>query len=110
SGPLTGARNQPAFLNAHIERIGEDVNRIEADFLGHADAVSGVASGLRPCGIDESQFHALSSLAANGPLWRLDSGRSAAACPAPSAGLEPHAEKSSAGRPRRPFPLGDLSP
>src|SRR5262249_55506218 len=49
--------DEPALLDVDIERIGEDVDRVEADLLGHADAVRGALARLRPGGIDEAEFH-----------------------------------------------------
>src|SRR5205085_8083345 len=91
----------PAFLNAQVERIGEDIDGIEADLLGHANAIGGIASRLCPRGIDESQFHGGSSLVADGSVSRLDSGEITSACPASS--VQPEGVGEIAGF--RPEPL-----
>ena len=57
AGPVALALDEPAFLDVEVERIGEDVDGVEADLLGGADAVGGVAAGLCPGGIDEAEFH-----------------------------------------------------
>ena len=55
------AADEAALAGVEIERIGENVDGVEADFLGHADAEGGVAAGLRPGGVDESEFHGIHS-------------------------------------------------
>ena len=44
-------------FDVHVKRIGEDVDGVESDLLGHADAERGVAAGLGPGGVDEAEFH-----------------------------------------------------
>ena len=61
TGPVAFAFDEPAFLDVQVERVGKDVDGVEADFLGHANAVAGVAAGLGPGGIDQSQLHGLFS-------------------------------------------------
>ncbi|GBD35602.1 hypothetical protein HRbin36_00715 [bacterium HR36] len=51
------AFDQTPFADVHIERIGEDVNGVEADLFGHADAPSSVTAGLYPGGVDQTQAH-----------------------------------------------------
>src|SRR5262245_26395123 len=57
AGLVALALDELAFLGVNVERIGEDVDGVEADLLGHANAVGGVATGLGPGGIDEAKFH-----------------------------------------------------
>src|SRR5260370_38904860 len=57
AGPVALALDQQPFFNVQVERVGEDVDGIEANFLGHADAVGGVLAGLSPGGVDEAEFH-----------------------------------------------------
>src|SRR5262249_47694212 len=45
------------LLDVDVERVGKDVNGVEADLLSHANSVRCFASGLGPGGIDEAEFH-----------------------------------------------------
>ena len=46
-----------ALLDVDIQGIGEDVDGVEADLPGHADAVGRVLAGLGPGGVDQAEFH-----------------------------------------------------
>src|SRR5205814_90233 len=48
------ALDEQSFLDVQVEGVGEDVDGIEADLLGLADAEGGVAAGLGPGAVDES--------------------------------------------------------
>ncbi len=45
------------LVDVDIERVGEDVDRIEADFLGLPDSEVGSAAGLDPGRVDEPELH-----------------------------------------------------
>src|SRR2546423_1695342 len=45
------------LADVDVERVGEDVDRVEADLLGHPDAEGGVAPGWGPRGVDQAEFH-----------------------------------------------------
>ena len=62
AGLIAFAADELAFLDVDIERVGEDVDGVEADLLGHADAEGGFAARLGPGGIDEAEFHGCPSL------------------------------------------------
>ena len=49
--------DEPALADVDVERIGKNVDAVEADLLRHANAVGRLPARLRPRGIDESQFH-----------------------------------------------------
>src|SRR5439155_8247603 len=55
------ALDPAAFLDVQVKRIGKNIDRIEADFLGHANSIGRVLAGLSPGGVDESQLHGFSS-------------------------------------------------
>ncbi len=55
--PPTFMANQPPLANVDVERVGEDVDRVEADFLRLADAPARFASRLGPRRINQSQLH-----------------------------------------------------
>src|SRR5439155_789473 len=57
AGPVALALDEAALLDVDVERVGEDVDGVEADLLGHADAVGGFAAGLGPGGVDQSELH-----------------------------------------------------
>src|SRR5262249_37079429 len=57
AGPVALALDKAALLRAQVERVGEDVDGVEADLLGHADAERGVAAGLRPRRVNQSELH-----------------------------------------------------
>jgi hypothetical protein len=40
-----------------VERVGEDVDRVEADLLRHPDAERRVLAGLRPGRVDQAESH-----------------------------------------------------
>src|SRR5262245_11792227 len=62
AGAVAFALDEPAFLGVDVERIGENVDAVEADFARHANAVSGSLAGLDPGGVDETEFHGASPL------------------------------------------------
>src|SRR5439155_7025871 len=51
------AFDQQPLLDVDIERIGKDVDAVETDFAGHANAVSRAFARLRPSRIDQAKFH-----------------------------------------------------
>ena len=57
AGRVALVLDQPLLLDVDVERIGEDVDRVEADLLGLVDAERRPAAGLDPGGVDESEFH-----------------------------------------------------
>src|SRR5207249_4986913 len=65
-----------ALLDVDVERVGEDVDRVEPDLLGHADAEGGVAAGLRPGRVDQAEFHGGMASLVYGSIVMKDAGRS----------------------------------
>ena len=57
SDPFALAADQPAFAGVDVERVGENVDGVEADLFRHLNAERRVAAGLRPCGVDKAEFH-----------------------------------------------------
>ena len=55
--PVALVLDQPPLADVDVERVGEDVDRVEADLLGLADAIGGGLAGLHPGGVDEAEFH-----------------------------------------------------
>src|SRR5208282_50216 len=49
------------FLVTYVQRVGEDVDGVEADLAGLPDAVGGSPPGLNPGRVDQSKFHGASS-------------------------------------------------
>ncbi len=49
--------DQAPLAGVNLQRIGEDVDRVEADLFRLTDALGGFASGLGPRGIDQTQLH-----------------------------------------------------
>src|SRR5262249_22258609 len=70
-GPVALALDQAPLLHVEVERIGEDVDGVEADLAGHADAVGRVAAGLGPGGVDEAEFHGAPPVSCRGGWRRL---------------------------------------
>ena len=54
---FTFGDNQAASTHINIERVGEDVNRVEADLFCFADAPCGVFTRLNPAAVDQPQSH-----------------------------------------------------
>src|SRR5262249_6028906 len=54
SGLVALALDEPALLDVDVQRVGEDVDGIEADLLGHLDAEGGALAGLCPRRVDQS--------------------------------------------------------
>jgi hypothetical protein len=46
-----------ALPDVGVERVGEDVDGVEADLLRHPDAEGGLAARLGPGGVDQAKFH-----------------------------------------------------
>src|SRR5439155_19150214 len=59
AGPVALAFDQPPLLDIDFQGIGENVDGIETDLLGHVNAVGRVLSGLRPRRVDKAEFHEL---------------------------------------------------
>src|ERR1700722_12356590 len=57
AGLVAFALDETALPDVHVERVGENVDGVEADLLRHADAVGGFAARLSPRRIDEAEFH-----------------------------------------------------
>ena len=57
AGAGTLVADEPPLAGVDVERVGEDVDRIETDFLGGTDAVGGPLPGLHPGGVDQAEFH-----------------------------------------------------
>ena len=55
--PVTLVLDELAFFDIGVERVGEDVDRVEPEFLGHPDPERRLPPRLRPCRIDQSEFH-----------------------------------------------------
>ena len=48
-----------ALPDVDVERVGEDVDGVEADLLGLPDAVGRRPPGLHPRGVDQAELHVL---------------------------------------------------
>ena len=59
AGAVALVLDEAALLDAEVERVGEDVDGVETDLLGHANAVRGVLARLRPRRVDEAEFHGI---------------------------------------------------
>ena len=57
AGGVAFVLDQPLLLDVDVERIGEDVDRVEADLPGLVDAERGPAAGLDPGRIDQAELH-----------------------------------------------------
>ncbi len=51
--------NEPTLANVERERIGENVDHVEADFFSLCQAEFGRLLGLHPGGIDQAEFHGI---------------------------------------------------
>src|SRR5262249_21751302 len=61
TGSVALPLDEPAPPHVDIEGVGEDVDRVESDFPGHADAVGRVLARLSPRRVDEAEFHGIAS-------------------------------------------------
>src|SRR5436309_12363960 len=52
--PLALAADEAALLGVNVERVSEEVDRVEADLFGHADAVGGAPPRLDPRRLDKA--------------------------------------------------------
>ena len=57
AGLVALALDPSPLFDVDFQGIGEDIDGVETDLLGHANAVSGVAARLGPGGIDEAELH-----------------------------------------------------
>ena len=88
-GLVALALDEPAFLDVDVERVGEDVDGVEADLLGHADAEGGVAAGLGPGGVDQAEFHDATSHCGLRMRIEENCGWATKNCPAAVCGFAP---------------------
>src|SRR5688572_925131 len=49
--------DQSPFLHVDIERIDENINRVEAQFFGLTQTIDRRLIGLHPGGVDEAETH-----------------------------------------------------
>src|SRR5262249_17770007 len=59
AGSIALALDEPALADIDVERVGEDVDGVEADGLGLPDAERRALARLGPGGVDESEFHGI---------------------------------------------------
>ena len=55
--PVALVLDQPPLADVDIERIDEDIDRVEAELLGLPQAIDRRLIGLHPGGVDEAEFH-----------------------------------------------------
>src|SRR5271157_2091703 len=61
AGGCAFTADQRPLLVTYVQRVGADVDGVEADLAGLPDAVGGSPPGLNPGRVDQSKFHGASS-------------------------------------------------
>jgi hypothetical protein len=55
---VAGVLDEGPLGGVDVERVGEDVDRVEAEFLRFFEPEAGALAGLCEGGVDEAEFHA----------------------------------------------------